>query len=33
MVERGNAELVFNGNKVSAEQGEKFGRWMMMRVA
>ena len=33
MVERGNEELVFNGNRVSAEQGEKFGRWMMMRVA
>ena len=30
---RGNGELVFNGDRVSDQEGEKFGRWMMVRAA
>ena len=28
----GKGELVFNENGVSVEEGEKFGRWMIVRV-
>ena len=28
-----NGELVFNRDRVSDQEGEKFGRWMMVRVA
>ena len=30
---RGNGELVFNGDRVSVQEGEKSGRQMMVRVA
>ena len=33
MVERGKEDFVFNGNRVSGEQGGKFTRRMMVRVA
>ena len=29
----GGWALVFNGDRVSVEEGEKFRRWMMVRVA
>jgi hypothetical protein len=29
---RGNEELVFNGDRVSVYEGEKFRRLMMVRV-
>ena len=32
-VGKGNGELVFNGDRVSVEEGEKFRRWLMVRVA
>ena len=31
-LERGNGELVFNGDRVSVLESEKLGRWMMVRV-
>ena len=31
--ERGNGQLMFNGDRDSVQEGEKFRRWMMMRVA
>jgi len=30
---RGDGELVVNGDRVSVKEGEKFGKWMMGRVA
>ena len=30
---RGEWELVFNGDRFSVEDGDKFGRWMMVKVA
>ena len=29
----GDGELVFNGDRVSVQEGGKFGRLMMVRVA
>ena len=29
-VGRGNGDLVFNGDRVSVSEDEKFGRWMMV---
>ena len=26
-------EIVFNRDRLSVQEGEKFGRWMMVRVA
>ena len=28
----GDDELVFNRDRVSVQEGEKLGRWMMVRV-
>ena len=28
----GDGDLVFNGDRVSVQEGEKFGRWTMVRV-
>ena len=32
-VARGEGRLVFNGDRVSVWEGEKFRGWMMVRVA
>ena len=29
----GRGELVLNGDRISVEEGEEFGRWTMVRVA
>ena len=31
--ERGNKDLVFNGEGVLVQESEKLGKWMMIRVA
>lgn len=30
---RGDGELVFAGDTVSVQEGDKFGKWMMVRVS
>ena len=32
-VGRGHGNLVFNGDRVSVEEGEEYGSWMMEGVA
>ena len=29
---KGNGELVFNGDRVSVQEGRELQRWMMVRV-